>query len=103
MSRATATTAAAISLIAALMTTRAEAQSASGPDAEIALLKQQGMQAGTITLFYTLLGVAVVCLIIGLALSPEPDLSRPFLLAAFVAFLLAIGLGVFAVLPPRGR
>jgi phosphate-selective porin OprO/OprP len=41
MSRATATTAAAISLIAALMTTRAEAQSASGPDAEIALLKQQ--------------------------------------------------------------
>src|SRR6201986_2670113 len=41
MSRATATTAAAISLIAALMTTRAEAQSASGADAEIALLKQQ--------------------------------------------------------------
>ena len=41
MSRATATTAAAISLIGALITTRAEAQSASGPDAEIALLKQQ--------------------------------------------------------------
>src|SRR3979409_1190549 len=41
MSRATATTAAAISLIGALITTGAEAQSASGPDAEIALLKQQ--------------------------------------------------------------
>jgi len=31
----------AISLIGALITSRAEAQSASGPDAEIALLKQQ--------------------------------------------------------------
>src|ERR1700712_5772398 len=41
MSTARATTAAAISLIGALITSRAEAQSASGPDAEIALLKQQ--------------------------------------------------------------
>src|ERR1700722_6798281 len=41
MSRAKAMTAAAISLIGALITTRAEAQSAGGPDAEIALLKQQ--------------------------------------------------------------
>ncbi len=41
MSRAKATTAAVISLIGALITSRAEAQSASGPDAEIALLKQQ--------------------------------------------------------------
>jgi phosphate-selective porin OprO and OprP len=41
MSRATTTTVVAISLIGALITSRAEAQSASGPDAEIALLKQQ--------------------------------------------------------------
>ena len=41
MSRAKMATAAAISLIGALITSRAEAQSASGPDAEIALLKQQ--------------------------------------------------------------
>src|SRR5271163_3948625 len=41
MSRAKTTTAAAISLIGALITSRAEAQSASGADAEIALLKQQ--------------------------------------------------------------
>jgi phosphate-selective porin OprO/OprP len=41
MSRAKTTTAAAIGLIGALITSRAEAQSASGPDAEIALLKQQ--------------------------------------------------------------
>src|ERR1700730_2845857 len=41
MSRAKTTTAAAISLIGALIASRAEAQSASGPDAEIALLKQQ--------------------------------------------------------------
>jgi phosphate-selective porin OprO/OprP len=41
MSRATTTAAVAISLIGALITSRAEAQSASGPDAEIALLKQQ--------------------------------------------------------------
>jgi len=41
MSRAKTTTAAAISLIGALITSRAEAQSAGGPDAEIALLKQQ--------------------------------------------------------------
>jgi phosphate-selective porin OprO and OprP len=41
MSRAKTTTAAAISLIGALITSRAEAQSATGPDAEIALLKQQ--------------------------------------------------------------
>jgi phosphate-selective porin OprO/OprP len=41
MSRAKTTTAAAISLLGALITSRAEAQSASGPDAEIALLKQQ--------------------------------------------------------------
>ena len=41
MSRATTTTAAAIGLIGALMASRAQAQSASGPDAEIALLKQQ--------------------------------------------------------------
>src|SRR5277367_226567 len=41
MSRAKTTTAAAIGLIGALITTRAEAQSAGGPDAEIALLKQQ--------------------------------------------------------------
>ncbi|MEO6840386.1 MAG: porin [Bradyrhizobium sp.] len=41
MSRATTTAAAAISLIGALITSRAEAQSAGGPDTEIALLKQQ--------------------------------------------------------------
>src|SRR5580698_607304 len=41
MSRAKTTTAAAISLIGSLITSRSEAQSASGPDAEIALLKQQ--------------------------------------------------------------
>jgi phosphate-selective porin OprO/OprP len=41
MSRATTTAAAAIGLIGALITSGAEAQSASGPDAEIALLKQQ--------------------------------------------------------------
>src|SRR3984957_3511848 len=41
MSRAKAMTAAAISLIGALITTRAEAQSAGGPDAEITLLKEQ--------------------------------------------------------------
>jgi phosphate-selective porin OprO/OprP len=41
MSRAKLTTAAAIGLIAALTASRAQAQSASGPDAEIALLKQQ--------------------------------------------------------------
>jgi phosphate-selective porin OprO and OprP len=41
MSKAKLTTAAAIGLIAALAASRAQAQSASGPDAEIALLKQQ--------------------------------------------------------------
>ena len=41
MSRAKLTTAAAIGLIGALMTSQAQAQSAGGNDAEIALLKQQ--------------------------------------------------------------
>ncbi len=41
MSRGKLTTAIAIGLIGALMASRAQAQSASGPEAEISLLKQQ--------------------------------------------------------------
>ena len=41
MSKATLTTAAAIGVIGALMTSQARAESASGTDAEIALLKKQ--------------------------------------------------------------
>jgi phosphate-selective porin OprO and OprP len=41
MSKATLTTAAAIGVIGALMTSQARAESASGTDAEIALLRKQ--------------------------------------------------------------
>lgn len=52
------------------------------------------------------LGVSVFCFIMGVVLSPEPDLSRRWLIAAFAALLFAVGLGAFAahrLLPPRGR